>query len=198
MLSRYASAASSSALVTLALLFMMQFLITIQQQYPVASPIRFSMDWISPPTPDSEVQLDELIPKEKLTKVEDPPARLPYTGNKESIQVPRATPAAPVPGGLQPIMQFTDGPLVVLVRVGPIYPAVALNKGIEGYVVVQFNVAANGLVTDVVVVESSNSVFERAAIRAAQKFKFKPRIVDGVAYESYGIRNLFRFSLNDE
>jgi protein TonB len=63
--------------------------------------------------------------------------------------------------------------------------------------VVQFDVAANGVVTSAVVVESSNSVFEAAAIKAAERFKFKPRVVDGVALATYGIQNLFRFTLDD-
>ena len=197
MFTRYASAASSSAIVTFALLFVMQFLITMQQQYPVQPRIRLVADWISLPEPDSPVQRDVLPPKEKLTQSEVEPPRLTYSGLNESNQVPRTTTPAPTTHGLPPINQFTDGPLVVMFRVAPIYPVRAITREIEGYVVVQFDVTANGLVTNVVVVESSNSVFDGAAIKAAQKFKFKPRIVDGTAFKSYGIQNLFRFALDD-
>lgn len=196
MFTRYATAASSSIFVTFALLFVMQFLITLQQGFPIKQRIRLTTDWINPETPDTPLKREEIIPKEKLTKTEIEPPRVPYTGAKESIQVPRTTPDTPNAPGLPAIGEFTDGPLVAMVRVAPIYPARAIAREIEGYVVVRFDVTVNGLVKNIVVVESSSSLFNKAAIKAAAKFKFKPRIVDGMAFESYGIQNLFRFSLD--
>jgi len=197
MFTRYASAAGSSAFVTLALLFVMQFLITQQQGTPIEPRIRLTFDWINRTTPDTPIQKQELIQKEKLTRTEVQPRRIPYTGSEESIQVPRTSPDRPNDTVLPPLGVFSDGPLVAMVRVAPVYPARAIAREIEGYVVVRFDVTVNGLVTNVVVVESSNSVFDEAAVKAAQKFRFKPRIVDGMALESYGIQNLFRFSLDD-
>lgn len=197
MFTRYASAVSSSALVTLALLFVMQILITMEQRTPLESRIRLTYDWINPATPDTPVRKEEIIPKEKLTKTELQPPRLPYTGARESIQLPRITAETPKPTGLPELGVFTDGPLVAMVRVAPVYPARAIAQEIEGYVVVRFDITADGLVTNVAVVESSNNIFDKAAIKAAGKFKFKPRVVDGVALESYGIQNLFRFTLDD-
>jgi protein TonB len=92
---------------------------------------------------------------------------------------------------------YNDGPLVALVRVVPVYPARAISQGLEGTVVVQFDVGSNGQVANVVVVESSNRLFEKAAIQAAERFKFKPRVIDGVALETHGIQNMFRFTLDD-
>jgi len=51
-------------------------------------------------------------------------------------------------------------------------------------------------VTNVTVVESSAPIFEEAAIEAAQKFKYKPRVVDGVAIEVSGVQNKITFKLN--
>lgn len=90
-----------------------------------------------------------------------------------------------------------DGALVNLVRVGPVYPARAIAQGVEGHVIVQFDVTAEGKVVNIVIVESSNSVFDNAAIKAAARFKFKPRVVDGIALVSTGIQNLFTFRLDD-
>ncbi|MCH8250504.1 MAG: energy transducer TonB [Proteobacteria bacterium] len=50
---------------------------------------------------------------------------------------------------------------------------------------------------NIVIVKSSNSVFDNAAIKAAARFKFKPRVVDGIALVSTGIQNLFTFRLDD-
>jgi len=61
----------------------------------------------------------------------------------------------------------------------------------------QFDVTAEGKVVNIVIVESSNSVFDNAAIKAVARFKFKPRVVDGIALVSTGIQNLFTFRLDD-
>ena len=50
----------------------------------------------------------------------------------------------------------------------------------------------------VAVVESEPSgIFDRAAIQAAQKFKYKPRVIDGVAIEVPGVQNKITFEIED-
>lgn len=196
---RYFSAATSGAFMTLALLFVMQLLISLQPGAQSEPRNRTNLDIFRAKIPDTPIQHeDEIIPKEKLTHTEKHPPRLPYSGGNEAIFVPREGVAPPSGSGLPPIGAFTDGPLVVLVRVAPIYPARAIARGIEGYVVVRFDVTPNGQVTNIVLIESTDSVFESAAIKAAERFKFKPRIIDGEALASYGIQNMFRFSLDDQ
>ena len=90
---------------------------------------------------------------------------------------------------------MSDGPLVALVRVEPTYPARPRAQGLEGFVIVQFDVLADGTVSNVSIVESSSRLFEAAAARAAMRFRFKPRVVDGVALTTSGIQNLFRFEM---
>ncbi|MDH5214613.1 MAG: energy transducer TonB, partial [Gammaproteobacteria bacterium] len=65
------------------------------------------------------------------------------------------------------------------------------------YVIVSYDVLANGAVANVVVTESSHSVFDDAAIAAAYRFRYKPRIVDGVAIETHGLGNRFVFRIED-
>ena len=81
------------------------------------------------------------------------------------------------------------------VRVQPVYPVRAQTQGLEGHVLVQFDVMADGTVTNITVIESSHKVFERSAIEAAGRFRFKARVVDGVPQASYGLRNLFTFEM---
>ena len=94
-------------------------------------------------------------------------------------------------------IRMVDGPLVALLRVEPQYPPRPLSRSLEGYVLVEFDVLADGSVANVSVVESSDRLFEKAAIRAAERFRFKPRVVDGVPLATTGIRNLFRFEIPD-
>ena len=104
----------------------------------------------------------------------------------------RAVSADPVVWGA------ADGPLVSLIRVTPNYPGRAELDGLEGYAIVQFDVLADGSVANVSVVESSDRVFERPAIEAAKRFRFKPRVAEGVPQMTTGLRNLFRFEMNNQ
>ena len=42
----------------------------------------------------------------------------------------------------------------------------------------------------------TTSVFDRAAIAAAEQFKYQPRVQDGVAVDVHGVRNRFVFELD--
>jgi protein TonB len=70
-------------------------------------------------------------------------------------------------------------------------------RGIEGWVTVQFDVLPDGTVGNVTVIESSNRSFERSAIQAAGRFRFKARVVDGVPQTSTGVQYRFRFELDN-
>ena len=91
-----------------------------------------------------------------------------------------------------------DGEYLPIVKVAPIYPSRALSRGLEGYVIVEFTVTPTGSVRDVFIVESTSSLFDRAAVEAAMKFKYKPRVVDGVPVEVTGVRNKITFQIQEE
>lgn len=96
--------------------------------------------------------------------------------------------------GLSP----SDGDYLPIVKVQPMYPRRALTRGIEGYVIVMFTVTRQGTTRDHVIVESKpRGIFDRAALRAATKFKYKPRIVDGQPIEVPGVKNKITFLIED-
>lgn len=89
-----------------------------------------------------------------------------------------------------------DGEMMPIVKVAPTYPRRAQQRGIEGYVVVEFTVSTLGTVMDPVVVEAEpKGIFDKAAIDAAKRFKYKPKMVDGKAVEVPGVRNIIRFAM---
>ena len=93
----------------------------------------------------------------------------------------------------------SDGEYLPIVKVAPIYPRRAQTRGIEGYVLLEFVVTNTGAVRDPVVIEAKPpGVFDRAAVQAALKFKYKPKVVNGEAVEVGGVRNLIKFELQDE
>lgn len=90
-----------------------------------------------------------------------------------------------------------DGDYLPIVKVAPIYPRRAQTRGIEGYVIVEFTVSKNGSVTNPKVVEAKpEGIFDRAAMDAALKFKYKPRVVDGVAMAVAGVQNKISFEID--
>lgn len=98
-------------------------------------------------------------------------------------------------GGLS--LDSNDGDYLPIVKVSAIYPRRAQARGIEGFVVVEFTVTKTGAVTSPVVVHAEPAgVFDRAALDAVVKFKYKPRVVDGVAMAVAGVQNKISFEID--
>jgi len=98
-------------------------------------------------------------------------------------------------GGLS--LDSGDGDYLPIVKVAPIYPRRAQARGIEGFVIVEFIVTKTGAVRDAVVVTAEpENIFNRAALDAVLKFKYKPRVVDGVAMEVSGVQNKISFAID--
>lgn len=72
-----------------------------------------------------------------------------------------------------------DGEYLPIFRAPPIYPRRAQERGLCGWVELMYTVTAAGGTKDAVVTASSSKIFERAAVKAAGKYKYKPRQVGG-------------------
>jgi protein TonB len=98
-------------------------------------------------------------------------------------------------GGLS--LDTSDGDYLPIVKVAAVYPRRAQSRGIEGFVVVEFIVTKTGSVKGAQVVTAKpEGVFDRAALDAVAKFKYKPRVVDGVAMEVAGVQNRITFEID--
>ena len=61
---------------------------------------------------------------------------------------------------------------------------------------VEYTVTKTGSIRDPFAVDCSpKGIFERASLKAALKFKYKPRVVDGEAIEVAGVQNKFTYEL---
>ena len=77
-----------------------------------------------------------------------------------------------------------DTDVIPVVRVQPAYPRRAKQAGIEGYVTMEVLIRADGTVTRAKVLESDPPrLFDEAALRAIERWKFRPKIVDGTPVE---------------
>ena len=81
--------------------------------------------------------------------------------------------------------------VIPLVRIPPRYPMRAANRRIEGWVKIEFTITEQGTVKDAVVVEAQPSnIFNKAALNAIRRWKFKPKIIAGEAFEQRAVQVL--------
>ena len=81
--------------------------------------------------------------------------------------------------------------------VTPEYPAKALQKGIEGWVRVEFTIDANGNIQNPIIVDRSPSrIFDRAVLAALKKSRYRPQLLNGEPVVVQGVTELFRFTLS--
>lgn len=84
----------------------------------------------------------------------------------------------------KPLAKITRDPSPVASNQAPKYPAQALRSGVEGSVSVRVEVDADGIPTDVKVVERSGERsrdLDRAVTDAVRKWRFEPAMKDGKA-----------------
>lgn len=145
-----------------------------------------------------ETNVKEVKP-EKVEDPEEPPPEMdPIQMDTDvDMNVANTAPNASVSLSIDSSgMSSGDGEYLPIVKVAPIYPRRAQTRGIEGYCIVEYTVTTSGSIRDPQPVDCSPAgIFDRASVRAAEKFKYKPRVVDGQAIEVAGVQNKFTFEL---
>lgn len=118
-----------------------------------------------------------------------------------TLPIPQLTPqlAAPDLDGNFALPGLGEGDYLPLVKVAPVYPPRARRRGIEGYCTVSYTVTAQGQVADLRVLPSqcSHELFHETVLQAAQRFRYKPRIVEGQAVAVLDVQTRFNFRLDD-
>ena len=199
MLQRLLLTAPVGTLITFGLLFLMQALIDsgLSARTPStrAAPQIYT---VKKEDPVREVET-EIKPIPKPAELPDFQPPRPTGDTATLIDVGFADPTPPggsgdlelgIPGG--------DAPVLAIVRVQPQYPPALAARGIEGYATVRFDVDANGQAVNAQVIDASHSGFERPALKALTRFKFRARVVDGIPVISTGLVNRFRFRLEND
>ena len=93
----------------------------------------------------------------------------------------------------------SDSDVIPVVRVNPQYPMRAAERGIEGWVELEFTITAAGTVKDPVVLASHpGRIFDREALRAIRRWKYNPKFVNGEAVERPGVQVRLRFELSGD
>ncbi len=151
---------------------------------------------------DIETQAQQRKP-EKPEDADEPPPELEQMQmqdtamDTEGVNVQPSLKADMSFGG-GPGLSAADGEYLPMVKVQAQYPRRALSRGIEGYCIVQYTVTKTGSTRDAVAVDCVPSgVFDRASVKAALKFKYKPRVENGEPIEVPGVKNKFTYKLAD-
>jgi protein TonB len=196
--SRYGAAIAIGAAVTFGLLFVMQYMISSGQNAVGNDGAFRIVDFV-------RVERNEIVEKKKEKPDKPPEPEVmpdmpePQISNFDStLRIAMVAPPVSMNtriGGLG--FGQSDGEYLPIVKVQPIYPQRAAARGTEGYVIVQYTVTTTGDTKDVEVIESTSSLFDRAAIESAMKYKYKPRVIDGTPVEVTGVTTKIIFELED-
>lgn len=149
---------------------------------------------------EHEIIVDPPKPKRPPPPDEPPPPLPPIVIDPGGTIGWEGGPLEPVPETEGPLLNryFGDGEYLPIVRVSPIYPRRALSRNIEGYVLVEFVVTQTGTVRDpVVLFADPPGFFERAAVTAVLKFKYKPKVTGGKPVPVSGVRSRIVFEMEE-
>lgn len=201
MLGRYAFSIVVGVAVTVGLLFVMQLLIVSGKAALTEPRERYLLEFVRVRR-NENLNTEDFTPEKPPKPPEVPPEVPPQEMDNVDPNAPTINVPAPTvtsagdiggPGG----MNIAEGDYLPIVRVAPVYPARALSRGLEGYVDMSFTVTPAGTVSDPIVLFSTSSLFERAATRAVLKFKYKPRVVDGVPVAVPGVKTRISFQIEN-
>ena len=200
MVVRYAIGLALGAVITFALFYLMQWLILSDQLSLEDDDAGRILDFVRVEE-EQELQTRDRKPKPPPPP-DEPPPDMPdptFDSNVESVGVDIGSASMDANLDIQAGGGFSaDGEYLPIVKVAPVYPRRALTRGIEGYVLLEFTVNSTGAVENPVVVEADPpGIFDRAAMQAALKFKYKPKVVNGEPIAVAGVRNRITFELTE-
>ena len=192
--------AFGAALITAALLWVMQYLIATGVQAVTESHTFRFVDFV-------RIQRDERVQTreekvERLPEAQAPPTMRP---ERQFDDIEGMGTGVGVIGVSAPQIShevslgregfFSDGDYMPIVQVAPQYPRRAAELGLEGFVILEFTVTREGTVRDPRVLESSHEIFDRSAIDAVLRFRYRPRVIDGEPVEVPGVRFRITFEM---
>lgn len=92
-----------------------------------------------------------------------------------------------------------DGDALAIVRVLPRYPNRALSRGIEGWVLLEFTISPIGQAMNPIVIDADPpGIFDRSAINAVKKWKYRPKTEEGRAVARPGVRQMITFQISED
>ncbi|MFC0117079.1 energy transducer TonB [Pseudoalteromonas xiamenensis] len=189
--------------VTFGLFFFMAYLISGGADRAQDTKEQIVVEILTNP-PESQVQERKRVPPPPPPPPKQPPKPQPpqpdnadptpgaLTFNMGSINIGGSAGGISGPGAFG-----RDGDATPIVRIEPKYPIEAARDGKEGWVQLSFTINELGGVDDVEVINAEpKRIFDREAIRALRKWKYRPKVEDGKPVKQFGIQVQLDFKLN--
>ncbi len=174
--------------VTFALFWAMQALVSVQGELKEAGP-KISIDFVRLRRDTTPQEKKREPPKREKPDAPPPPPDISMSkasldpGEGVATMAPDVNPSQALTGGIGG-GGGADREVVPLVRIDPEYPIQARQRGIEGWVAVRFTVTKTGSVGNAVVTAANpQGVFEQSVLQAVRKWRYNPKIENGVAVE---------------
>lgn len=198
MVLRFSLAFAFGAALSLALFWVMWSLISVPvDQVAMKQATRVEFTRMRQDTEAQKKQQEKVKPDEPPPVPEVP--QMDFAKGSVENNVTRITPTVDASGAMSKMKMTagSDRDIIPLVRINPDYPPRALSRGLQGWVVVQFTITATGTVKDPKVVDSSNSIFDDAALKAIARWRYNPKVEEGVAVERIGVQTKLVFQLEN-
>ncbi|HJM15697.1 MAG TPA: energy transducer TonB [SAR86 cluster bacterium] len=187
------STLTASLFLTVSIFYLMQWLIDVGDVELDNTSIKIAD--VTMPERELELLMDMERPQEDEPPPETMPPEFDMTPPAE-VDSSAARPNLGFKGKKAGV--FADGSYVPIFQVPPVYPRRALERGIEGCVMLKFTVTKVGSTKDPMVEWAvPPGIFDRAAMRSALKYKYKPQIRDGEAIEVPNVRTVVIFKIED-
>jgi len=200
---RFIIAFGLASVVTFLLFYLMQSMIIVEGELDTSGSTKV-VDFVRVKRSEEVKKKDREPPKKEQIDEEPPPpdfemeqsSDMSSTGIGISAAVD-TTMSLDTGGGFS--MASADGDAVPMVRVPPQYPERAMQRGIEGRVLIEFTISKSGSVKDAkVIAYEPSKIFNKAALKAVSQWKYNPKIENGKAVEQKGIRIAIPFRLGQD
>jgi protein TonB len=200
---RLLTVAVPGVVITLALCWGMKALIDLPSGNAETQPYGDVLDFVRIKPKEEPVKTKERPAKPETPEAPPPPPAMPQVSTdapvleKIATSQPSINPAINMDGLGFNLGNLQEGEYLPIVKVSPIYPERALNRGIEGACTVEYTVTREGTVKDVKILESlcDSWLFQKPSVSAAQRFRYQPKVVNGKAQEVKGVRNRFTYAI---
>lgn len=196
---RYVIGFILGSLITVALLYVMQAVIKSDKNPLNETPSVRLVDFVRV-LEDEAIQTVDRKPKPPPPPQDVPPdVPKPTVDSRDTMGIDIGAHSPDIDINIDAGGFSSDGEYLPILKVLPVYPRRAQARGLEGYVLVEFCVTSNGSVKDPFVVHAEpTTIFDRAALNAALKFKYKPKVVNEQPVEVCGVQNRIVFEMEDE
>ena len=193
------TAVIGGAAMTFAAFAFMQYLISGEQRAPVKPGGDIIVEIFQAPEDSKVRHIQKIQPPPPMPKV---PQKAPPldTSADPVLAISDFTPVTidDFGGDINNTINRPTGDATPIVRINPKYPTTAARDGIEGWVQLSFSISPNGEVIDPVVINAEpKRTFDREAIRAIKRWKYRPKVIEGVAQLQTGQTVQLDFKLDN-